>query len=228
MKSDPNDNAVVVLTTIRSAKPVSRMVLAVATATILAMTMLPVGCTNVTAIPGAMGDNSAGNGAPGQKCISTLDCGDTEFCDVDACVPLPELVLELGFTDPDREVYRSIEDDMDVPFYGGFQGLSDLYVTVRVSGLTPINDQAPMFSVRQTVTVTDNEAVIHEFTQDEVRFEIVGADKAEIAERRIILDSTPNAIDGREAELRVSVVMDIDGRTVEAERARRVWLYEVE
>jgi len=188
------------------------------------------GCT----LPGNVGgDNVNQNSDNGSnvnmndnqpECSVTAECGDNELCREAACVALPQLAIDMGYTDPQSGAYTSVEAGMTMPFNAGFQGLSELYVTIRVTGLSAIPDQPPTFEVTQSVTLADTGFAIHEFTQDAVTFSSRDADTAEIADRRMILDATFNSLNGRDVNVAISVALDIEGRTMTAALNRQVTL----
>lgn len=172
-------------------------------------------------------DNSSDNmnenmSPPG--CTATADCSSKQLCREGECVPLPELTAELGYTDPGTGQYTPVEAGTPVPFYAGFQGLSELFVTVRVSGLAQLDLQTPIFEIGQTVRMADSGFVIHEFTQAAVVFESLSADEAELAERRMILDAAFSTLDGQEVDVLISLAMTMEGRTISAAIDQRMTL----
>ena len=179
---------------------------------------LPGGC--VTGI-GPGDENGNGNS---QQCASSADCAEAELCRASDCVAVPELAVELGLTHPQTQVFTPLQDGDAAPLYAGFQGLSELLVTLRVSGLASLGDANPSFEVRQTVRTADDGEVIHEFTQPRVEFTTLGADVAEAQERTIILDASPGTIDGRDVEAAISLTLEIEGRSLTAAVVRRVTL----
>ncbi len=157
-------------------------------------------------------------------CATTADCPEDMICRDGACTPLPRLSVEVGYTDFETDVYTPVADDMDMPFYAGFQGLSELPVTIRVSGLSAVDEETLTFQIDQVVTLVETDFVVHEFTGAMVQFVRLTADEAEVHRRTLILDSPPGSIDGRVVLLSISLTLQLDGRPLNAALARRVTL----
>jgi len=188
------------------------------------MVMSLAGCTTPGSPDGPDADQTGNVNGTEPECRTNDDCPDAEYCQSSVCEPLPVLALDVGFTEPESDTYTSLEDDMELPFLAGFQGLSELMVTIRVSGVPAATGTPLVLELTQSVTVLDTGLVIHEFTDGAAELDIVAEGEAEIRDRRLILDSSPASIDGRSVELACSVVMDLDGRTVTADVTRQATL----
>lgn len=132
--------------------------------------------------------------------------------------------VELGFTDPASNVYMPIGSNGDIPFFAGFQGLSELFVTLRVADAPTAQDGTSSIDVAQTVTLVGSGQVLHEFTERMVLFAALGPEQVELSSRRLILDSPPSSIDGQIVELAFTLSTEVAGRTVSSDFSQGVRL----
>lgn len=180
-------------------------------------------------LTGCSGPGS-GNGNDNQNdnsCTTTDECSPEQFCQAGLCAPLPRPRVEFGFTDPDTDIFTAIENDQSMPFYAGFQGLSELYFTLRVSGLPGDENGTASIDVLQTATLVDTAAVLHEFGQPMVMFTQLESGELELRDRRVIMDSPPGAIDAANLELSVVLTARFEGREIVMEVVRQVRLARV-
>lgn len=157
-------------------------------------------------------------------CVIDGDCSDGHFCEASICLPLPQMVVELGFTDPVDGTYRVIGNEEAMPMFAGFQGLSELLVTLRVTGLPANSGQTLTIDVTQSVTLVENNLNLNEFSEQGVTFTGIGPEEVELAGRRLILDAAPGSIIGRMVEVSFTLSTQIVGRPVNDDFSQQVLL----
>lgn len=165
--------------------------------------------------------NATNDNAPVPECQTDKDCTNDEVCENAACVPLPQLSLELGTMDTKSGVFVPAESGASVLIYAGFQGLTELFITMRVSNLSAFPIDMPAFDISETVTVVDTGVIIHEFTEGPIPFTSLSGDEAELSNRRLILDASSALLDGREVDVSISLTTDFEGRTTGTSLNRR-------
>jgi hypothetical protein len=191
---------------------------------------LPVGLLGNALLLAIIGCSSGGteNGNKNDgACATNDDCALTEFCQAELCAPLPQPQVEVGFTDANTDVFTAVNDDDTMPFFAGFQGLSELYFTVRVAGLPGVENGTAQIDVLQIAEMASTGAVLHEFGQEMVVFTEIEGGQLELKSRRMILDSPPGVIDAATLRLSFTLTAPYEGREIIMEVQRQVQLDQV-
>ena len=146
------------------------------------------------------------------------------MCLGSVCVNNPMPTLTIGTYDPDTGFFRNVEDDAKLAFDAGAQGLADINLIIRLNDLDAFDDETPRFEIRQIVTLEEDELVLHDFTDPDVAFDEVDDTGTRLRDRRLILDASPGRIDGKQAELVVTIAPVDTSDDWETTLKRRVML----
>ncbi|MFQ5413278.1 MAG: hypothetical protein ACE5E6_02350 [Phycisphaerae bacterium] len=168
------------------------------------------------------GDTGPGTEAPSApNCTTGADCAADFACTAGVCVKADAPQLDLGVTS--NGAFESVPDGAAMPLIAGFQGLSEIRVTVRVTGLVGSPDAGVL--VAHTVTLADDGTVLSILpafapitllaTED--------ADVFELRDRQIVLEGAPGELDGREAVVSMTLT-DAESPCVTATVTRTVVL----
>jgi hypothetical protein len=133
--------------------------------------------------------------------------------------------LEIGFTDPDDNSYRTVGHLGDMPVYRGFQGGSHLFVTLRAQGLTADDQGQALLLMEESLEVAAGGNMLGELTS-QVAFQHLGSALFELSMHFMFLDAVVTDLDNKDVYLAFRLA-STDGATLYAERRQLVTLRRV-